>query len=135
MRLRWSRRCWRRTPKSASFRGRSPRNASRSRYARSGRSCARTGRENEIAQQVIVFRVLAHETLQELAFDRELASLRRHRLQGRPRQLRADALAGQFRGHLGMFERDRTRRLAVADEGDRAADVEFKPARGFIVAE
>ncbi len=34
-------------------------------------------------QQVVVFRVLAHKTLDEFAFDRELASLRPHRVERR----------------------------------------------------
>lgn len=38
-------------------------------------------------QQVVVFGMLAHKTLDELAFDREFAFLRPHRFEGCARQL------------------------------------------------
>src|SRR5947209_3198165 len=86
-------------------------------------------------QQVVIFRMLAHKTLDELAFDRELAPLRTHGIERRACELRADALAAEGQRHFGVDQRDRARRFPVGDEGDRSADVEFKPAAGLVVAE
>src|SRR6266702_5154877 len=92
-------------------------------------------RRSALCQQVVVFGMLAHEALDELALDRELAPLSAHRIERCPRQLRADALAAEFGRHFGMDERDRAGRFTVSDESARSPDVEFKSVAIFVVAE
>src|SRR5436190_6333733 len=77
--------------------------------------------------------MLADIALHELAVCDHLQAVGPYLVEGALDQFRADALAAQFRRHLGMIESNDTVGDFVISRGDVAVGRKFEPVFGFVI--